>query len=246
MKTFLRMWEAGSLDPFAPGIAFDTFYCRRAALHFGGVTVLRELTERVRAAVEQQDNAGAAKMSRKLAQLVNKIEAAFDRDPPGKPSALPWEGPASRFHEMTSETMPARGANSKKHVLGKLDRDWDQQLWSKAMQIKFQYLLELAVHLTVPVRPEDMAPGDRATGWSAGVVLRLLEPCCLEISFMPSKSHHGLYGTELTSPSDHCGRADQVPCRALPRGGRTAGRERRVQECGAQGDWANWPFRKVP
>jgi hypothetical protein len=58
---------------------------------------------------------------------------------------------------------------------------------------------ERRVHLTVPVRPEDMVPGHRPSGWSPGVVLRLPEPRRLEIAFMPSKSHDGLYGTELTT-----------------------------------------------
>jgi hypothetical protein len=102
---------------------------------------------------------------------------------------------------MASETMPARGANSKKHVLGKLSKHWDREIWSTATEIKFRYLLELAVHLTVPVRPEEMVPGDRPKGWSAGIILRSPEPRRLEITFMPVKSHGGRYGTELTTIS---------------------------------------------
>lgn len=201
MKTFLRMYEAGSLDPLVLGIAFDTYYYRRAALHFGGVTVIRKLTEWVRASVVQRDNAEAAKMSRTLQKLVDKIEIAFERDPPSEPNVLPWEGPSSRFHQMAmaSVTTLPRGANSKKHVLGKLDRAWDQQLWLKAVEVKFLYLLPLAVHLTVPVRPEEMVPGERPKGWSAGIIIHLPDPRRLEIRFMPVKSHHGCYGTELTT-----------------------------------------------
>ncbi|RXH08760.1 hypothetical protein EAS56_28015 [Bradyrhizobium guangzhouense] len=201
MKTFLRMYKGGSLDPLVPGIAFDTYYYRRAALHFGGVTVIRKLTEWVRASVVRQDKAEAAKMSGALRKLVDKIEIAFERDPPGKPNVLPWEGPTSRFHQMAiaSVTTLPRGANSKKHVLGKLDRAWDQQLWLKAVEVKFLYLLPLAVHLTVPVRPEEMVPGERPKGWSPGIVLDLPDPRRLEIRFMPVKSHHGCYGTELTT-----------------------------------------------
>jgi hypothetical protein len=65
--------------------------------------------------------------------------------------------------------------------------------------VKFRYSTELALHLTVPVRTEDMVPGDRAMGWSTGVVLRLVEPHRLEICVMPSKSHRGDYGTGLTT-----------------------------------------------
>ncbi|MCS3496341.1 hypothetical protein M2189_004699 [Bradyrhizobium japonicum] len=196
---FVRMLKTGSLDPFTPGIAFDTYYFRRAALHYGGVIAIRKLIKLVRLAIEQRDDAEVASLSRMLEASVDAIEIAFEREPPGEPNLLPWEGPASRFHEMANKTTLARGANSKKHVLGKLEREWDQQLWSTATKVKFRYLLELAIHLTVPVRPEDMVPGDRATSWSAGIILRLVEPCRLEISFMPSKSHHGRYGTGLTT-----------------------------------------------
>ncbi|MGY4349016.1 hypothetical protein ACVWXM_005483 [Bradyrhizobium sp. GM7.3] len=201
MKMFLRMWEAGSLDPLAPGIAFDTFYYRRASLHFGGVTVIRKLTEWLRAAVVQRDIAAAAKMSRKLQELVDRIEIAFDRDPPGEPNILPWEGPSSRFHQMAmaSETTLARGSNSKKHVLGELSRDWDQQLWLKAVEVGFAHVLPLAIHLTVPVRPEELVPADRPKEWSDGIILDLPDPRRLEIRFMPVKSHHGRHGTEFTT-----------------------------------------------
>lgn len=198
---FVRMLKAGSLDPLAVGISFDTFYCRRAALHYGGAIAIGKLTACVRAAVEQQDDARVADLGRMLQVLVNAIEIAFERDPPGKPDLLPWEGPSSRFHQMAmaSVTTLARGANSKKHVLGKLDRAWDQQLWMKAVEVEFSHLLPLAVHLTVPVRPEEMVPGDRPKGWSAGIRLDLPDPRRLEIRFMPVKSHQGLYGTELTT-----------------------------------------------
>lgn len=199
--TFVRMLKAGSLDPFAAGISFDTFYCRRAALHYGGAIAIQKLTARIRVAIGQQDEAVVANLGWMLQDLVNAIEVAFERDPPGEPNTLPWEGPSSRFHKtaMASVTTLARGANSKKHVLGKLDRAWDQQLWIKAVEVEFSYLLPLAVHLTVPVRPEEMVPGDRPKGWSAGIILDLLDPRRLEIRFKPVKSHGGLYGTELTT-----------------------------------------------
>ena len=44
-----------------------------------------------------------------------------------------------------------------------------------------------------------MVPGYRALGWSTGVVISLVGPRRLEFSFMPSKSHRGRYGTELTT-----------------------------------------------
>lgn len=196
--TFLRMLKTGSLDPFAEGIAFDTYYFRRAALHYGGALAIRKVIKLIRVADEQRDDETIERLGGILEDLVSAIEIAFVRDPPGEPNRLPWDGPASRFHEMEGVTPLVRGANSKKYTLGKLQRDWDQQLWSKAVTVKFRYLLELATHLTVPVRPEDMVPGDRGMGWSNGVVLRLVESHRLEICFMPSKSRGGRYGAGLT------------------------------------------------
>lgn len=197
--TFLRMWKSGSLDPLSPGIAFDTYYHRRAALHYGGVAVIRKLTQRVCAAVELQNDAAVTDLTEKLQTLVEIIEGAFKLDPPAEPNVLPWEGSPSRFHQTAIENSPERGANSKKHVLAKLGKFWDRRLWSAAVDADWFYRVELAVHLTVPVRPEDMVPGDRPNGWSPGVILRLPDPRRLEIAFMPSKSHDGLYGTELTT-----------------------------------------------
>jgi integrase len=53
--------------------------------------------------------------------------------------------------------------------------------------------------LTVPVRSEDMVPGDRPGGYSHGVILKLVAPNRLEITVKPCKSHGGRYGTESTT-----------------------------------------------
>jgi hypothetical protein len=106
--TFLRMWESGSLNPLSPGIAFDTYYYRRAALHYGGVAVIRKLTQRVRAAVELQDDAAVTDLTEKLQTLVERIEGAFKLEPPAEPNVLPWEGSPSRFHQTAIETPRAR------------------------------------------------------------------------------------------------------------------------------------------
>ena len=198
-KAFVGMWASGNLDPLRLGIAFDTYYYRRAALHYGGVAAIRKLIERVLSAVERQDDAAVADLTRKLRALVGEVEIAFELEPPAEPNLLPWQRPPSRFHRMVIENVPKRGANSKKHVLANLPSTWDRLLWATAITSDSVYKDELAVHLTVPVRPEDMVPGHRPNGWSPGVVLRLPEPRRLEIAFMPSKSHNGLYGTGLTT-----------------------------------------------
>ena len=198
-KTFKRMLESHSLDPFVSGMAFDTFYHRRAALHFGGVFVIRKLVKLIDLAIQKQDEAEVASLSRMFKVTVSAIEIAFERDPPGEPNALPWEGAASRFHQMAGETAPRRGVNSKKHALANLPKYWDRTLWKKARELKFEHLLVLAVGLTVPVRPEDMVPGDRPSGYSPGVIVNLAAPNRLEITVKPCKQHGGRYGTESTT-----------------------------------------------
>ena len=94
------MLKAGSLEPLAPGMAFDTFYHRRAALHYGGVVVIRKLIKRIGLAVEQRDEASVASLSRMLEVTVNAIEIAFERDPPGEPNALPLGGGWGTFLEI--------------------------------------------------------------------------------------------------------------------------------------------------
>jgi hypothetical protein len=191
---FLRMWESGSLDPYSAGIAFDTYYHKRAALHYAAPIAIRKLVKRALAAVERQDGFVQADLTHKLQQLVTRVEIAFDLDPPAEPDVLPWLGSTSRFHQMAGEGTPERGANSKKHVLAKLSEDWDKDLWHTAVEVKWRFLLQLAVQLTIPVRTEDMVQGDRPGGYSPGVILRMLEPRSLEIAVKPCKSHDGLYG----------------------------------------------------
>ena len=192
---FLRMWESGSLDPYSAGIAFDTYYHKRAALHYVAPIAIRKLVKRAFAAVERQDGFAQADLTHKLQQLVTRVEIAFDLEPPAEPNVLPWLGSTSRFHQMAGEGTPERGANSKKHVLSKLSEAWDKDLWHTAVDVKWRFLLQLAVQLTIPARTEDMVQGDRPGGYSPGVILRLLEPRHLEIEVKPCKSHGGLYGT---------------------------------------------------
>jgi hypothetical protein len=198
---FLRMWRSGSLDPYSAGIAFNTYYHKRAALHYVAPIAIRKLIKRALAAVERQDGSAQADLTHKLQQLVTMAEIAFDLEPPAEPNVLPWLGSTSRFHQMAGKDTPKRGANSKKHVLGKLNESeaWDTDLWHTAVEVKWRFLLQLAVQLTVPARTEDMVQGDRPGGYSTGIILRLLEPRRLEITVKHCKSHDGLYGTGGTT-----------------------------------------------
>jgi hypothetical protein len=196
-KEFTRMWQSGNLDPLRAGIALDTYYHRRAALHAGGKFVLDGLMEQLLAARARQDDAMVQDWARKLLRAVERIEPAFALEPPTPPEILPWERPPSRWHQC-AESNRERGANSKKHVLGDLPEAWDERLWA-ATTDGWPYREALAVHLTVPVRPEELVPGQRPKGWSPGVIIEWRSSKCLAITFAPVKSHSGIYGTEITT-----------------------------------------------
>jgi hypothetical protein len=88
--------------------------------------------------------------------------------------------------------------------------------------VKWRFLLQLAVQLTVPARTEDMVQGDRPGGYSTGIILRLLEPRRLEIAIKPCKSHDGLYGTGGTTITVDPTLADE-PAKYLAQSCREAG-----------------------
>jgi hypothetical protein len=195
-KEFTRMWQSRNLDPLKEGIALDTYYLRRAALHYGGKLVLEGLIDQCLAARERQDTAMVRDWARKLLRAVERIKPAFVLEPPAPLDALPWERPTSRWHQCANSDRQ-RGANSKKHVLPSLPEAWDDRLWAAAGGWKYREAL--ALHLLTPVRPEELVPGRRPTGWSHGVTVELRSSNCLAITFAPVKSHGGLYGTEITT-----------------------------------------------
>jgi len=88
-KTFLRMWEEGSLDPLTGCKARDTYNNRRAALHSGGKLYLQERIDRCMAAGDAGDAAAAIRHARELHRAVEQIEKAFDLEPPLPAGASP-------------------------------------------------------------------------------------------------------------------------------------------------------------
>ena len=198
LKAFKRMWKSGHLDPLQDRIARNTFYHRRAALHFGGRLFLTGLIGNCLSAREQGDHDAEQRWAKLLLEVVQRLEFMFLLEPPVSDNVLPWERPPSRWHR-SANAERERGQNSKKCVLQYLPDDWDTQLWDAAVAKKeWKYLDELAVHRIVPVRPEELMAGQRPIGWSPGVVVELRSAKCLAITFAPVKSHAGLYGTELT------------------------------------------------
>jgi hypothetical protein len=200
-KTFGRMLQEGNLDPLRPNIACDTYNHRRAALLTGGRLFLEERIAECVAAGERRDEVAVQQQTRELLCVVEKIEKAFDREPPLAVGASPFKLPPSRFRQAESADRE-RGLNSKKHDLEHLPEGWDVDLWDTATGRAYKdwpHLEALAVHLLTGVRPEELVPGMRPAGWSAGVQVELRSEKCLAITFMPAKSHRGLFGTRLTT-----------------------------------------------
>ena len=197
-KAFIRMSRQPiPLDPLTRGIALDTYYHRRASLHLVARMILWQLLTQTMNAVERQDLGTAWRWAKKLERALERIEPALALEPPLPPGVLPWQLPPSRWRQMEGPH-PRRGRNSKRYILGQLPENWEACLW-EAAEDDWPHRLPLAVHLTVPVRPEELVPGDRPSGWSPGVVLVCHSPGCLAISWAPVKSHNGLYGTERTT-----------------------------------------------
>ena len=196
-KQFRRMWDRDDLDPLRPGVALDTYYHRRAAVHFVGACRLEETVSECVAAIDARNARETIDAARKLRELVERLEPVFALDPPIPKETLPWTLPPSRWHQSENDK-PDRGENSKRHLLARLPGDWDQLLWNGTAP-DWHYRAPLAVLLTIPVRSEELMAGDRPAGFSPGVVLELESSGLLTLSFMPVKSHRGLFGTERTT-----------------------------------------------
>lgn len=194
-RVFARLWRQPTLDPLTPGAARDTFYGKRAALHWVSRFVLDRLISNYRAACERDDVAAVQHWVAILEHTLGRIEPALQRDPPWVAAGSPLQSPLSRWREQAGPH-PQRGANSKRHVLGDLPRDWDERVWQAAVDCwnapRDQRNLDaLAVELSVPVRPVELSRGD--------VVVDQKSPHLLEISISPSKNHGGRYGTQTTT-----------------------------------------------
>ena len=201
-QTLRRMLQEGNLDPLRPNMARDTYNHRRAALLTGGRLFLEERIAECLAAGERRDEAAVQQQARELWCFLEKIEKAFDLEPPLAVGASPFELPASRFR-LAEGADRERGLNSKQRDLEHLPEGWDVDLWDTATGQAYKdwpHREALAVHLLAGVRPEELVPGMRPAGcWSAGVQVELRTEKCLAITFMPVKSHRGLFGTGMTT-----------------------------------------------
>jgi hypothetical protein len=148
-------------------------------------------------AIEARNAQETVSAARKLHALLDRLEPVFALDPPIHSGTLPWTLPPSRWHQ-SRNVVRTRAENSKRYLLAVLPRDWDEILWN-AVPPDWRYRVALATLLTVPVRPEELVAGDRPAGFSPGVVLELEASGLLSLSFMPAKSHRGLFGTERTT-----------------------------------------------
>jgi len=192
-RTFRRMRREPVLDPLREGIARNTYNHRRASLHFGSRRLLLYIIGRCIGAAERHDESRLNRWIRVLYRALNRIEPALALDPPLQPGASTWSMPPSRWSEGQTRR-PRRGRHSKKHVLRRLPRDWMDRLWD-ATPDAWAFRDQLAVHMTAPSRPEDLAPGSRPDGWSEGAIVVLRSPNVLEITIKPAKSHGGKFGS---------------------------------------------------
>ncbi len=223
-ETFLRMWNSKRLDPLQDGIALDTYYHRRAALHHGARLFLTAARLECLAAAARGDDVMAQHWARKLLKAVELLEPMLLLEPPVPAGVLPWERSPSRWH-LSSNSGRERGQNSKEDVLRTLPADWDLRVWDEAETKRdFAHLDAIAVHMVVPLRPEELVPGERPAGRSPGVLIEWRSASCLAITFAPVKSHKGLYGTGLTEicvdPIVFGGAAQHLAARCKASGGR--------------------------
>lgn len=131
-KAFRRMAKSEDLDPLKDGIALDTYYYRRAVLHYGGQAILEKRIHKCLLAREKKDRATELDCAAKMFHALSYLEPLFELEPPLPAGALPWEQPDSRWHQSQANAGRVRGENSKKHVLKYLPHDWDERLWNKA------------------------------------------------------------------------------------------------------------------
>ena len=224
---FAAMWREKVLDALRPGYAIDTFYRRRAAMHFGIVLLLGKFSARCYAAAERHDIAATRRWSRLLVRALDRIEPALALNPPLAAGVSALQSPCSRWRQ-SEGPHPKRGKSSKKHTLKLLPVDWDERLWQAAVEEwndpEHQGKRDvLAVELLVPVRPEEFVPAARPHGWSPGVEVKLRSPRCLALTIAPVKSHAGRYGTGTTTvlidPTQAGGAAAYLAARCADAGG---------------------------
>ena len=65
-----------------------------------------------------------------------------------------------------------RGSKSKKHTLGSLPAGWIERFW-RFVPVSHKYRDAIAVISVSPARPGEVVPGDRPSGFSAGVAVAL-------------------------------------------------------------------------
>jgi hypothetical protein len=201
-RTLANMLREPVLDPLLPGIAWGTYYYRRAAMYWASRSVLVRLCSGLKVARVRNDVGAARSCAAVLVRLLGRIEPVVEIDPPLEEGAAALQSSASRW-DAANGPHPVPGANSKLHVLGDLPPAWDDTVWQKALETwtdasDVADLDALAVRLLVPVRSEDMMPGERGSGWSEGVLVERRSAHRIDITIAPAKSHGGKFGTGIT------------------------------------------------
>jgi integrase len=166
VKRMLR--TPGPVQVLRPGDSMDYYYGRRAALHYVAGYVLRMGLEEAAAAEAHGDVDGV--LIRKLAEFLDRVEAAIELDRPE---------PAPRAHldagrpSLWSDGPRRRSSGSaKRKVLSRLPADWRERLWN-VLPSTSPYRNAIAILLLVGPRPAEFVAGARNGIWSPGITVTL-------------------------------------------------------------------------
>ena len=201
-KNFRKMWQEKPLvlDPLRRRDALDTFYVRRAALHYWTPRYLAKALAALDAAAErcnaEFDPDAAADYEKYLGILdlgVRQLAPAIERDPPCL-DEVPDFARTSRWKSEAGSSK-IRAAASKKHVLGILPPGWIAKFW-QGVPVNHKDRDAIAALCVSPARPGEVVPGDRPSTFSKGVHVALDDNGCLILTLSPQKTHNGKYGME--------------------------------------------------
>lgn len=191
VKTFVRLWR-GDLDPLKPGIARDTYGHNKAALYAISALWVGRLSTKCYEAVERKDLRAAKRWARLLHRVLDRLEPAIARDPPPPQGQSPLKASRSRW-QLADAQRPKRGANSKRHLLGRFPRNWQSLVWQAADR-GYKYRAELAIMILIPIRTVEMTAGNRGGVWSPGVVIEKRSARSLSVTVARAKTRDGKFG----------------------------------------------------
>ena len=188
------MWSERCLDPLRADDGRGTYLRRRAALHWGAKHMLERLLPKLKVAISRDDREVALRLTAILNKVVDRLEPALKLDPP-------MQGQVADFRTRTRWTTSKVAKKNhrkrdKKGDLARLPRDWRERVWS-CVPSNSPFKDAVAVHSLSPARGGELQPGQRPSGFSAGVIVALTKNNELVIATKPLKTHDGKFGMEI-------------------------------------------------